>query len=332
MEETICLKPNKVETTFQKAAKAKRVFIRHIKLNMEDAVYVCSWSRSPKGFTLWVKSRPKFRVSGATYEEAEERLIDVIQDSGGAMVPVMEFDPPLPKSSAAKKYATPEICLISGNEGFEADGPRVTAFETPTEREERFRYCDEFYEAPICRKCKNATSRRSKKPLTLRYAVGSYDGAFGRPVHNAGSDHEIVSENFLALLTAKERKSLDLRPVLGKGRKKFYEIVGPEGPPLVAIKGVKLSGWRCRKCSYRIWGHDSMDKDFFEFVAKSDLPKSVPSIFTIGVGPEIHLAATDKRWKELVGRKGTNGFTSRTVGVVPDNEVVRQPKLPLGKS
>ena len=297
---------------------------------MEDAVYVCGWSKSQDGFVLWVKSRPKLRATGATYEEAEERLIDVIQNAGGAMVPVMEFEPQLPKSSAAEKYATPAIYMIGGDEGFSGDGPRMTAFETPKAREERFRYCDEFYEAPICRKCKNATSRRSEKPLALRYAVGSYDGAFGRLVHNAGSwRHEIVSEHFLALLRPKERKSLELIPVGGKGRKKFYEIVGPEGPPLVAIKGKKLSGWRCPKCKYRIWGHDSMLRDFSEFVAKSDLPKPLPSIFTIGIRSEIHLVATERRWKELVGRRGTKGFTSRAVGIVPDTEVLRQPRLPL---
>jgi hypothetical protein len=64
------------------------------------------------------------------------------------------------------------------------------------------------------------------------------------------------------------------------------------------------------------------------FVARSDLPASLAGVFTVGVFPEIELAATASRWKELLGRKGTRGFASQSLGVLPDHEAVRRPDLP----
>jgi hypothetical protein len=74
---------------------------------MEHGVYLCSWSRSPDGFSLWVKSRPHIRGEAPTYQEAEERLINAIQNAGGAMQAVLEFEPPLPKSDVEAKYNQP---------------------------------------------------------------------------------------------------------------------------------------------------------------------------------------------------------------------------------
>jgi len=64
------------------------------------------------------------------------------------------------------------------------------------------------------------------------------------------------------------------------------------------------------------------------FIAGSDLAPSLNGVFTVGDSPEVKLAVTAARWKELVGRKGTRGFVSRLLGVVPDREVVRDPELP----
>jgi hypothetical protein len=78
---------------------------------MEQAVYVCGWSLSSDGYTLWVKSRPGIRAAGATYVEAEAKLIKSIQHAGGAVVAVLEFDPALPKSTGDAKFSNPEIYL-----------------------------------------------------------------------------------------------------------------------------------------------------------------------------------------------------------------------------
>jgi hypothetical protein len=295
---------------------------------MEHGIYHCTWTRSPDGFVLWVKARPHVRGSGPTYAHAEQRLIAAIQDAGGAVQAVLEFNPPLPRSAAGAGYATPEIYLVAGDDRFETNAPRWKWSESAAELDGRLRWNDAFYDAPVCRRCRFTAGRRSDKPLTLTYASSRYDGAFGSVGTDGGPTHLLVSDEFLALLTPAERGNLELRPAVRRGRRKFYELTGPDGPPLVAVAGLPLSGWRCPACDYRLWGCPAEDLATDTFVARSDLPAPLPSVFTVGISPEIQLAVTAPRWKELAGRKGTRGFASHLLGVVPDGEVVRRPDLP----
>jgi hypothetical protein len=290
---------------------------------MEDGVYVSSWSRSRDGFTLWVKSRPRIRASAPTYDEAEERLIEAIQDNGGATVAVLEFDPPLPKSRRDGKYSSPEIYLIGGDERFETDAPRWKWSESAQEKEERLRWLDGFYEKPVCRNYKYTSNRRSDRPVTLAYAGGRYDGAFGCLGTDGGPSHQIVSEEFLALLTKGEKRGLEFQPTILKGRRKFFELVGPEGAPHVGVRGINSSGRRCAQCHHWTWGLGIKEMAIQSFVARSDLPGDLPGVFTVGTFPEVEPAVTGVRWKDIVGRKGTRGFVSRLLGVVADHEVLR---------
>ncbi len=295
---------------------------------MEDAVYLCSWSRSADGFDLWVKSRPRIRASGPTYAEAEAGLIEAIQDAGGAIVAVLEFDPPLPKSASDEKYSTPEVFLIGGDDRFETNAPKREWGGNAEELDERLRWSDPFFEKPLCRLCKYPSGVRSDKLMTLTYASSRFDGAFGSIGREGGPHIQIFSEEFLALLTPDEKQGLKFQPTIRKGRRKFYEMIGPDGPPMVAVAGTKISGWRCSQCDHRIWSYWIDGMAIQSFIARSDLPAPLTSIFTVGVSPEVHLAVKASRWKELVGRKGTRGFTSRPLGLVPNHEVVRRPELP----
>jgi hypothetical protein len=296
--------------------------------DIEHGVYVCTWSRSPDGFALWLRASADIRGDGRTYAQAEERLIEAIQNAGGAMQTVLEFDPPLPKSKVEAKYSSPELYLIGGDDRFETDAPKGHAFETPAERAIRLKWVDTFFQSPVCRKCAFAVGQRSEKSLTLEYAPRVHDGAFGHVGHEGTTTLQIVSEEFLRLLTAEELANLTLRPVFRKGRgRKFFEVTGPAGPPFVAAAGLEFAGWRCGACDHRTWGYWLEDMAIGAFVAKSDLPASPPDVFTVGIPPEIHLCATAQRWHELVGRKGTRGFVSTLLGVVPEHEVVRHPEL-----
>jgi hypothetical protein len=286
---------------------------------MEEAVYICSWRQTSSGFTFWVTLRPEFRAEGATIGEAEERLIEVIMSCGGAMHPVIEFNPPLPKSDLETQYSQPELYLIGGDDGFTPGGPGWPPFETPAEREERLKWKDSFFESPVCRKCANATSPRSARPLVVVDVSRLCDGAFGSVGIQGTTWHQIVSNDFLDLLTANEKAGLQLRRVTSTGRaSNFFELVGPAGPPFVAVAGMVPAGWRCAACAYRRWGYWVDGLAINSFIAKADIPATLLGVFTIGEPPEVCLAATAARWKTLVGRKGTRGFVSQLVGVVPD--------------
>jgi hypothetical protein len=218
--------------------------------------------------------------------------------------------------------------LISGDERFEVDSPSRVAFQTSEEQENRFQWLDSFFELPVCRKCAFAASPRSARPLSLEYVPRRHDGAFGFIGPWGTTVLQIVSDEFIDLLTAEERGRLQFRAANGRGRvSRFYELAGPAGPPFVAVAGMKISGWRCTACGFRTWGYSIEGMAIESFVARSDVPAPLEGVFTVGVPPDIHLAVTAGRWQELVGRKGTRGFVSRLLGVVPDHEVVRHPDL-----
>lgn len=219
--------------------------------------------------------------------------------------------------------------MIGGDDRFETDSPRGKSFESAQEAHERLLWLDEFYDKPVCRKCKHTSGRRNGKPVTLTYAPGKYDGAFGSTGTDGGPCHQLVSEEFLELLTLEEKRSLEFLPTIRKRGRKFFELVGPEGPPHVAVAGLKISGWRCTECDHRTWGYWIAGIEMNSFVARSDLSLPLTGVFTVGSFPEIELAVTAPRWKEMLGRKGTRGFTSRPLGVAPDHEVVRQPELSI---
>jgi hypothetical protein len=244
------------------------------------------------------------------------------------MQAVIEFDAPLPKSILEEKYTTPEVYLIGGDDRFKTDAPRWRWSESAQEMEEHLRWLDEFYDKPVCRMCKYTAGRRNGKPMTLTYAPSNYDGAFGSLGTDGGPNHQIVSEDFLTLLTPVEKRSLEFQSTIRKRGKKFFELVGPEGPPHVAVSGINISGWRCTRCEHRRWGYWVEGMAINSFVARADLSIPPIGVFTVGTFPEIELAVTAPRWKELLGRKGARGFASRPLGVVPDQEVVRRPELP----
>lgn len=296
---------------------------------MEHSVYLCGWCQSSDGFSLWTTTEPRVRAEAYTYLLAEERLHEAIRENGGAIHAVLEFDPPLPKSEQEKKYSIPELYLIGADERFETDAPRVVSFETEEQREERFARLDTFFERPVCRKCGAASSPRSERPLQLTYAPRRYDGAFG----NVGSDGstlaEVVSAEFLALLSPEERNGLVIRRVEGGSRsRKFYEVLGPAGPEFVGAAGLPVSGWHCSACRRPRFGYWTDGFSISSFIAASDLRVPLPGIFTVGSPPEVHLCATGERWRELVGKVGARGFVSRALGVVSDQELVRRPELP----
>jgi hypothetical protein len=310
---------------------------------LEHDVYVCGWSKSDEGFELWLKSRPEIRARGRTYEAAEKALIDAIHDRGGAMQAVMEFDPPLPRPEFDDKYSTPVLYLVTGDEEFQIDKPPYTPFEDvpPDLTGEELRiafararsarvewehaWTDGFFTAPVCRECRAPQAGRSERTLVLAHG-SSFDGGW---VSIGKASIQIFSQAFLDLLTEEEKHRIEFRKVnrAGKAGKMFYELLGPSGPPYVAVAGLKFSGWTCDSCGDRNFGYWNNNSDIRHFIAFGDLPRPLPDVFTVGSVPNVSLCVTAERWSEMVGQRGTRGFVSFPVGVVPDNEVERTPHL-----
>jgi hypothetical protein len=286
---------------------------------MEEAVYICSWRQTSRGFTFWVTSRPEFRAEGPTIGEAEEGLIEVIMSGGGAMHPVIEFNPPLPKSDLEAQYSQPELYLIGGDDSFDPGGPGWLLFETPAEREERLKRNDSFFESPVGRKCANATSPRSARPLVVGAVSRRCDGAFGHVGIQGNTCHQIVSKDFLDLLTPNEKAGLQLQRATSTGRaSNFFELVGPAGPPFVAVAGMEPRGWRCAACTHRTWGYWVDGLAINSFIAKADIPVTLLC--------SIDCRTESRAHHSLAGSGTTYLGTSRFAGISPRSSAVGQPE------
>jgi hypothetical protein len=293
---------------------------------MEHNVYLCSWSRSTRGFELWVRSHPHLRGQGSTYASAEERLIEAIRVDGGASQAVLEFHPRLPKSSLEQKYSYPELYVICGDTRFRADQRRRALFASFEECPRHRAWIDPFFQSPCCHECRIPAGPRNERPLQLIDVAFGSDGGF---VTLASTTLSVFSEEFLKLLSLRERRRLEFLPleITSPTRRRFYELVGPAGPPPVGVAGLPISGWRCGRCGHREFGYYAQGLGIHEFVARADLSNPLPGLFTVGRPPAVELCATARRWEELVGRKGTRGFTARQLGVVDDSELIRFPEL-----
>lgn len=278
-------------------------------------------------YELWVKSRPEIRGEGSSYEQAEERLLDAILDAGGAMHAALEFDPQLPKTLEDAKYSTPKLHYIGGDYMFETESPERASFESANEREVRFQWTDSCFESPVCTSCRHSNGRRTGQPLRLTCAPRRFDGAFGHIGESLNLLY-IFSERFLDLLTNDERQRLHFQPVENvRGRRRFFELVGPQGPPYVAVSGLNPTGWRCQKCGFSHWSYFVDGMYIRNFIAQTDLPGSLPGIFTIGTLPDIRLVVSKERWSELSAGNGTRGILSHPLGVVKEHQLIRVPDL-----
>jgi len=293
---------------------------------MEEKVFLCGWKKSENGFRLWLKEEPFSKAEALSIPQAVENLIETVKSASGVVTPVFEFSPHLPYGETEHQFYEPEILVLTGDEWFETEEPRLTAFALPEAREAKQRWFEQFFSGPSCRKCKIPSGQRNERLLQIRHPSSAYDAGFA---YLGCASISLFSSRFLELLTNAERKSLYFLPIESSGRlqKRFFELTGPKGPPIVAADGIKATGWKCPECGRSLFSYFSENLSCRSFVARTDLPSPMPEIFTIGPIWDLNLCVTSKRWHKMIGKKGTRGILSTPLGVLPDNLVVRKPDL-----
>lgn len=72
----------------------------------EGNVYLCTWRKTDKGFTIALKRDSKVEASGATFDQAEEEMWDVLLDRFGDGEAVVEYVIPRPRTEEtfAQRY------------------------------------------------------------------------------------------------------------------------------------------------------------------------------------------------------------------------------------
>lgn len=300
---------------------------------LTTGVIACKWRQTPEGWKLWVRGRENVCGSGATYEEAQEALIDAIMEAApdlDAVLPIVpEFDPPLPATAFAERYLVPELYLIRGDEIFELNRPSQATVESA---ESRAAYLPTLFTEGICPSCHQGRGERTDVAMRVDNAPQRADAGWIRaPFH---THIRLFSDRFLELLTPRERKHLTFRPIEmpPASRRQFYELRGRPDVPLVGVRGLDADGLDCPECghrSLRVLDPRLMDEGLHltRFACAEDLPGSLVSCFTVGCGNEVDVCVGRERWNALRGQAHARGIMSERLGVVAESECERQPRI-----
>lgn len=272
---------------------------------MEGRVFVCEWKKTGAKFTATVKRLPKITASASKFAQLDELLWERIMDHTGDGENTREYIPPPPIHKALVSLRPLRLVSVAGN-----------THSTPA--------CDAagLFTGGMCPRCKSLLGARNEQPLVLEYVAPGYDAGFvwQKPFN-------FFSEDFLKLLTKKERAQFDWRKVeiLRRNRKTFYEMLPRNYVPPVAVKGLKFEPLRCGKCkSVLCLHHFSNDTAIYQYLCETDLPSPRPPALAFGTPHNFRLCLESARWMKLVGRPGTAGITTNRLGVIP--ETLRDPK------
>jgi len=301
---------------------------------LTTGVIACRWRKSPGGWQLWVKGRENVGGSGATYEAAQEALIDAIMRAApdlDAVLPIVpEFDPPLPATAFAEPYLAPELYLIRGDEIFELNRPSQAEVESA---ESRAAYPQTLFTEGICPSCGHGRGERTAVAMRVDNAPRRVDAGW---IRAAGFRDfiRLFSGRFLELLTSQERERLTFRPITMPpgSRRQFYELRGRPNVERVGVRGLDADGLECPECghrSFRVLDPRLMDQGLHltRFVCAEDLPSPLVGCFTVGCGNDLNLCVGRERWDALREQPHARGIMSERIGVVPESGCERRPRI-----
>jgi hypothetical protein len=278
----------------------------------EGRTYVCTWKRTESGYVLWVRSRPKIRVTAESFETADEALYEAILEALHDGENFREYDPPRPDAVDSDGLLY-RLKRVSGN------GWATIANED----------MPGLWTKGVCSDCHNARGKRTKLPILLQSA-NSGNGLHASAQHPFNYPHfHLYSTDFVALLTPAERRRFVWRDVKRvRGSKPYLEIVGSRTVlPLATFKEryVVHGLFVCPTCGYRNdpW-YAFVPPTPSSYVSEAAIPRRLPSCFT--VGRDLTLCFTAERWAKLVNRKAARGMSSSDIGVVDARLVDRRPK------
>jgi hypothetical protein len=285
----------------------------------EGNVYNCSWKKRGGRFLVWVESHKDWQVDVADFDDAEDRLCELICDKTGDPEAVLDFDP-LPPVVNRTNWTPIEIVSLDYN-----------ASADLVDREQP------LFSKGRCVVCRTPRGDRTTAPIQLKNIP--HGDSFS--VRNFRPFIQIFSESFVSLLTSQERAVLRFQPVKieGKSRKKFYELTGKTQIHFVGIKDATynpICSFRCPLCdtrSFLMQGPDiPMYSEIQNFVAVRDLPSPLPSVLLVGKNDDgVKLCMPRHRWLEIRGKPGTKRIPTSKIGIVPAKRVDRNPILPIPK-
>jgi len=276
---------------------------------MEGRVYNCSWEKAGNRFKVWLTAEPKLGAEADSFSEADEKLWSVLCDRFVDGENFREYEPPPPASKNDEGYLADGLVTLVGNSAAERIGPVKPLFTNG-----------------LCKECGAGLGERTDAVLEVGFIESGFDSTF---IIRSGLSFYLYSEDFLSLLKPDELARFVWRSVRrNKGaRKAFYECVGLEAVPFVAIRNQAFSGWECGECGHRVYGISRKGFSFSQAVSSANLNQPILSCFPVGPRFGAQVCATRDRWLQIRGRPGTRGIVPGPLGVVRPSEADSSPPL-----
>ena len=273
----------------------------------EEATFRCRWKRTPAGYALWIPGYASAKLEATDLTAGAEAMSELLLKLGVSTAASLELTPRPPVAEAVRRFTQPELYLIIGDEPC---------------------YCRSVDSYTLltgirCNRCHCINGIRNDKQLALDCLV-SGDGGF---TYDQGHTYRFFSGEFIEQLSDSERAHLEFREIRTRGRRSFFELIGPPGIPTVAVAGLQLSGWFCPDCKRRTFSYFVKVIPIGHFVARSSLPAPPSTLFTVSDGHVLGLCATACRWDELREMRRSRGILSHLLGVANPADLV-EPTLP----
>lgn len=272
-------------------------------------------------FRVWVAKRPKLATTGATLDDALDRLSSVICKATGDGEAAISLWPLPPAQPWDAKYAVLSGALLVGDGCVHPVGDGR-----------------ELFTRGWCDGCHAPRGRRTDAPITVDQA-GEGDVCDMWWKHGMrGLDYSplVVSERFLKLLTTTERRSGEWRSLTQpkRCRVKYFEWLPAKVIPKVCVRGWKRSGWRCAVCGYECFSssnhptggseHDSLST----IIQTRHASKLMPFIGVSRANSQMPFLPIE-RVAAFMSSPHSKGMRLWSLGAVPPSMVLKRPKLPL---
>lgn len=265
---------------------------------MENQVYRVSRRRVGTKIELTLRDDPKVKATGATADEAEDELCDLICDKYGDGEPVFDyFDA---KASVPKET----LWVFRANEG-------VTTLNLP-----------ELFTDGVCKHCgAGLGARRSDAIRVLKEKLkGDVASTDSGPLLN-----RIFSKKMMLSLVKLGLKNVNFAPAIDARGAQCYELVDLaakfEWAPIVAKRAIRIGAKKCPKCGLRRFSYvDHIEKDIRRFLPAEYFTRNPGEVFVVSsVEPEPVLSSRSR--DEIRKQKDLRGFVWGRVGLAQPDEI-----------
>jgi hypothetical protein len=276
----------------------------------EGHVYVCGWRLTEAGYEGWIERWPKRRVTGATFSDMENALLDVVGEKVGDGEPQFEFEPP---------FLEP-----AGWEHFFRDGWRSTFFvdglrpATPAG----------LFDGGFCDRCKYPIGKRTDARLTIEWGPWARGTKCFQATIYSAMRVPVASERLLDVFTPQERASFEARPVAltTASRSRFFEFVPRRFVPDVGGKPFRPDGWQCGRCGRRLVSNAKVLGYGPHVVCRADIEPGA-GLFFRGDPGHFSLCYSAARWHAVKATLRAAGITSSPVAIIEPADVEKSPVL-----